>query len=195
MWYLVIFFSTLILDFIPVFAPPAWVIMVFLLVRFHLNPWIIVPVGASGSTLGKYLMMLCVPRFSKIFIKRTKHEELQYVGKKLTRTLWHSWLFVFLFAVSPLPDVVLFTAASIAKVKPFRILPPFFFGKLVTLTVLLFVGRYTIASFANHAPGTFPWKGIVTIILGIALFVSLLFIDGRALLQKKEFNFNFKIWK
>ena len=195
MWYLVIFFSTLILDFIPVFAPPAWVVMVFLLLRFHLNPWIIVPVGASGSTLGKYLMMLCVPKFSKIFIKRTKHEELQYVGKKLTRKLWHSWLFVFLFAISPLPDVVLFTAASIAKVKPFRILPPFFFGKLVTITIMLFAGRYVIANFTHHAPGAFPWKGILTVLVGLALMVALLFIDGRALLQKKKFTFKFNIWK
>jgi membrane protein YqaA with SNARE-associated domain len=195
MWYLVIFFSALILDFIPVVGPPSWVIMVWLLVKFHLNPWIVIPLGAFGSTIGKYLMTLCVPRFSKVFIKRTKHEELQYVGKKLTRKLWHSWLFVFLFAISPLPDVVLFTAAAIAKLKPFRILPPYFCGKLITLTVLLFVGRYTVASFANHAPGTFPWKGIVTIIFGIVLFVGLLFIDGRALLQKKKFTFNFKIWK
>jgi len=195
MWYLVIFLSALILDFIPVFAPPPWVVMVYLFVRFHLNPWLIVPIGAAGSTLGKYLMTLCVPKFSKIFIKRTKHEELQYVGKRLSRKLWHSWLFVFFFAISPLPDVVLFTAASIAKVKPLRILPPYFLGKLVTLTVLLFVGRYAVTNFINHPAGAFPWKGILTVLVGLALMVALLFIDGRALLQKNKFTFNFKIWK
>jgi membrane protein YqaA with SNARE-associated domain len=195
MLYLVVFFSALILDFIPVFAPPAWTIMVWLLVKYHLNPWIIVLTGASGSTIGKYLMTLCVPRFSKIFIKRTKHEELQYVGKRLTRKLWHSWLFVFLFAISPLPDVVLFTAASIAKVKPFRLLPPYFLGKLITLTVLLFVGRYAVTNFTNHAPGALPWKGILTLLVGATLMVTLLFVDGRALLQKNRFTFNFNIWK
>jgi|SRR5579862_9428960 len=195
MWYGVIFFSALILDFIPFFVPPPWAVMVYLFVRYQLNPWLIVPLGAAGSTVAKYFMMLCVPKFSKIFIKRAKHEELEYVGKRLSRRLWKSWLFVFFFAISPLPDIVLFTGASIAKVKPLRILPPYFLGKLVTLTVLLFVGRYAVANFIHHPAGAFPWKGILTVLAACALMVALLFIDGRALLQKNKFTFKFNIWK
>ena len=81
MLYLAILLSALTLDFIPVITPPAWTILVFLLVKFHLNPSIAVPASASGSTLGRYLMSLCVPKFSKLFLKRNKHQELQFVGK------------------------------------------------------------------------------------------------------------------
>jgi membrane protein YqaA with SNARE-associated domain len=195
MLYLAVFLSALTLDFIPVIAPPAWTIMVFLLVKFHLNPWIAVPASAFGSTLGRYLMSLCVPKFSKLFLKRNKHEELQFVGKKLSKKLWHSWLFVFIFAVTPLSDTLLFTAAAIAKVKAIRIVPPFFCAKLMSDAVMLVVARYTVATFANTAPGALPWKGIFTIVFSIVLIVGLLFLDGRALLQKKKFTFNFNIWK
>ena len=140
-------------------------------------------------------MSLCVPKFSKLFLKRNKHEELQFVGKKLSKKLWHSWLFVFIFAVTPLSDTVLFTAASIAKVKAIRIVPPFFCAKLVSDAVMVVVGRYTVASFTNRAHGAFPWKGIFTIVFGIVLIAGLVFLDGRALLQKKKFTFNFNIWK
>jgi uncharacterized membrane protein len=195
MLYLAVFLSALTLDFIPVLTPPAWTIMVFLLVKFHLNPWIAVPASASGSTLGRSMMSLCVPKFSKLFLKRNKHEELIFVGKKLSKKLWHSWLFVFIFAVTPLSDTVLFTAAAIAKVKAIRIVPAFFCAKLVSDAVMLVVARYTVASFTNRTHGAFPWKGILTIVLGIVLIAGLLFLDGRALLQKKKFTFNFNIWK
>jgi membrane protein YqaA with SNARE-associated domain len=195
MLYLAVFLSALTLDFIPIIAPPAWTILVFLVLKFHLNPWIAVPASASGSTLGRYLMSLCVPKFSKLFLKRNKHEELQFVGKKLSKKLWHSWLFVFVFAVTPLSDTVLFTAGSIAKVKPIRIVPPFFCAKLVSDAVMLVIGCYTVASFANRPNGAFPWKGILTIVFGVMLIAGLVFLDGRALLKKRKFTFNFNILK
>ena len=113
----------------------------------------------------------------------------------MSRKLWHGWLFVFIFAVTPLSDTILFTAAAIAKVKAIRIVPPFFCAKLVSDAVMLVVARYTVASFTNRPHGAFPWKGIFTIVFSIVLIAGLLFLDGRALLQKKKFAFNFNIWK
>jgi hypothetical protein len=195
MWYLVIFLSALTVDFIPVIAPPAWTIMVLLLVKFHLNPLFVLLAGVPGSTLGRYLMGLCVPRFSNLFIKRSKHNELEYVGKQLTSKLWRSWLFVFTYTVTPLSSTALFTAAAIAKVKPIRVVPPFFCGKFVTDAIMLFVGRYTVQSFTSLLHGTFSWKGISTLLFSLVVIGGLLFLDGRALLQRKKFTFNFKIWK
>ncbi len=195
MWYLIVFLSALTVDFIPVIAPPAWTIMVFLLVKFHLNPWFVLLAGVTGSTLGRYSMSLCVPKFSNLFIKRRKHEELEFVGKKLSDKLWQSWLFVFLYTVTPLSSTALFTAAGIAKVKPIRTVPPFFCGKFVTDAIMLVIGRYAVESFADLVHGTFSWKGISTIAFSLAVVGGLLFLDGRALLQKKKFTFNFNIWK
>ncbi|MGA2140042.1 MAG: hypothetical protein ABSH14_14385 [Verrucomicrobiia bacterium] len=195
MWYLVVFLSALTVDLIPVIAPPAWTIMVFLLVKFHLNPWFVLLAGVSGSTLGRYSMSLYVPKFSNLFIKRRKHEELEFVGKKLSDKLWQSWLFVFLYTVTPLSSTALFTAAGIAKVKAIRTVPPFFCGKFLSDAVMLVMGRYAVESFANLMHGAFSWKGIATIVFSFVAVGGLLFLDGRALLQKKKFTFNFKIWK
>ena len=57
MWmYVVVFLAAFAVDTIPVFAPPAWVLLIFLVVRFHLNPWVAVLVGVAGSTLGRYVL-------------------------------------------------------------------------------------------------------------------------------------------
>src|SRR5476649_2302504 len=95
-------------DLVPLVAPPAWTIMAFLLVRYRLNPWLVLAVGVPGSALGRYLFSLYIEKFSGKVLSRRKKEELQYVGKKLDRPLWKTWLFVFLYTLLPLSTTALF---------------------------------------------------------------------------------------
>ena len=119
MWlYLVVFLSALAVDLIPLFGPPAWTIMVFLLMKFDLNPWGVLAAGVPGSALGRFLLSLYIPKISSKFLKRRKNEELEFVGKKLAPNNWRTWLFVFVYTLMPLPTTALFTAAGLAKVKP-----------------------------------------------------------------------------
>ncbi len=193
--YGVIFLSALAVDVIPLFAPPAWTVAVFLLVKFHLNPWIVLPLCVSGSTLGRYLTSLYIPRFAGLFIKRHKTDELEFLGKKLSQSRWQSWLFVFIYSVTPLSTTVLFTAAGVAKVKPSYTVPPFFCGKFLSDAVMIFSGLYAAANFKNLVHDSYSPKGIVTLVLGCVVIGGFLFLDWHALLQRKKFRFNFRIWK
>jgi membrane protein YqaA with SNARE-associated domain len=193
--YVVVFLSAIAVDVIPLIAPSAWIIAVFLLVKFHLHPWIVVPFCASGSTLGRYLMSLYIPRFAALFIKRHKTDELKFLGKKLSQSLWQSWLFVFIYSVTPLSTTALFTAAGVAKVKPSHMLPPFFCGKFLSYAVMIFTGLYAAANYKDLMLGAISPKGIVALVLGCAVLAGFLFLDWRALLQRKKFTFNFRIWK
>src|SRR5450756_1779005 len=159
MWlYLVVFLSALAVDVIPLIAPPAWAVAVFLLVKFRLNPLLVLPLCVSGSTLGRYLMSLYIPRFAGLFIKRHKTDELKFLGKKLSQNLWQSWLFVFIYSVTPLSTTALFTAAGVAKVKPSRTVPPFFCGKFLSDALMIFTGLYAAANFTNLVEGSYSPK-------------------------------------
>src|ERR1019366_2268753 len=196
MWmYLAVFFSALTVDLIPVIAPPAWTLMVFFMVKFHLNPWGVLVVGVSGSTLGKYIFSLYVPKIADQIIKRRKRVELEFMGKKLGQKLWQSWLFVFIYSLTPLSTAFLFIAAAIAKVKAGRMVPPFFAGKFVSDAVLIFTGRYAVLNLTGLVHGAFSAKGIIIIVVTLVVAGGFLFVDWRALLEKKQFKFNFKIWK
>ena len=196
MWlYVVVFLSAVAVDVIPLIAPSAWMVALFLLVRFHLPPWIVLPLCTSGSTLGRYLMSLYIPRFAGLFIKRHKTDELKFLGKKLSQSLWQSWLFVFIYSVMPLSTTALFTTAGVAKVKPSHTLPPYFCGKFLSNAVMIFTGLYAAANYKNLVPGTLSPKGIVMLVLGCVVIAGFLFLDWRALLQRKKFTFNFRIWK
>jgi len=196
MWmYLAVFFSALTVDLIPVIAPPAWTLMVFFLVKFHLNPWGVLVVGVSGSTLGKYIFSLYVPKIADQLIKRRKREELEFMGKKLGQKLWQSWLFVFIYTLTPLSTSALFAAAALAKVKARHTVPPFFFGKFVSNTVMIFMGRYAVLNLAEIVHGAFSAKGILAIVVALVVTGGFLFVDWRAVLEKKQFQLNFRIWK
>jgi hypothetical protein len=80
-------------------------------------------------------------------------------------------------------------------VKPSRTVPPYFCGKFLSNAVMIFTGLYAAANYKDFVPGSFSPKGIVTLVLGFVVIVGFLFLDWRALLQRKKFTFNFRIWK
>src|SRR5437016_5683757 len=155
MWlYLVVFFSALAVDLVPVIGPPAWTVMVFLLMKFDLNPWCVLAAGVPGSALGRFLLSLYIPKISNKFIKRRKNKDLEFVGKKLGQKTWRSWLFVFIYTLTPLSSTALFTAAGVAKIKPAQIIPPFVLGKFTSDAVMILSGRYAVGNTSGLVHGT-----------------------------------------
>jgi membrane protein YqaA with SNARE-associated domain len=193
--YVAMFFLALATDLIPVIGPPVWTVMVFMLVKFDLNPWLVLAVGVPASVLGRYGLSLYVPKLFGKAIKQRKRDEMKFVGSKLTGHLWQVWLFVVLYSLLPLSTTSLFSAAGLARIKPFQILPPFFVGKFVSDAIMLFSGRYAIHNSADLVGGTFSWKGIITLVVGLVVLAAFLFLDWRLLLQRKQFRLNFNIWK
>jgi len=81
--YLLVFFGSLGVDLIPIMAPPAWTVMAFAIMRYQLNPWIVLAIGVPASALGRYLFSLYIPKFSDRVLAAKKKQELNYVSKKL----------------------------------------------------------------------------------------------------------------
>lgn len=195
MAYLWVFLASLAVDLVPIIGPPAWTVMVLLLVKFELNPWLVLAAGVPGSVLGRYVLSLYTPWLSKKVIKRRKSEEFEFVGRKLKQKLWQSWTFVFLYSVSPLPTTPLFSAAGLAKINPIQIVPPFFVGKFISDAVMLFTGREAFSSLTELFEGTVSTKGIITAVLSVLVICAFVFLDWRELLQRKRLRFNIHIWK
>jgi membrane protein YqaA with SNARE-associated domain len=196
MWpYLVVFLAALAVDTIPVFAPPAWIVLVILLVKFNLNQWLTVVIGVTGSTIGRYILTRYIPKISSRLINRREDDNLRYIGRKLAKARWSSAVFVFLYTLTPLSTTALFTAVAIARIRPWYILSPFFLGRLITDGVLVFSGKYASANLSNLLHGQANWKTVVTLTAGLLVIAGFLFIDWRQLLEHKKLRFRFKILK
>src|SRR5947207_3574433 len=138
MWpYLLVFVAALVVDTIPIFAPPAWILFVIILVKFHLNPWVTLAVGVTGSTIGRYILTRYVPKISSSLVNRREDKNLRYIGSKLAQAKWSSAMFVFFYTLTPLSTPALFTAVPAAPLSPWHILPAFFLGHMLTYVLPL----------------------------------------------------------
>jgi membrane protein YqaA with SNARE-associated domain len=196
MWpYLLVFLAALAVDTIPIFAPPAWILLVVLLVKFKLNPWLTVAIGVTGSTIGRYILTRYIPKVSSSIVNRQEDANLRYIGSKIGKAKWSSAIFVFFYTLTPLSTTALFTAVAMARIRPWHILVPFFLGRLVTDGVLVFSGKYASGNLSGLLHGQANWKTVTTLIAGLLVIAAFLFVDWRQLLEHKKLRFRFRIFR
>jgi membrane protein DedA with SNARE-associated domain len=189
------FLIGLIVDVIPVFAPPAWSVLVILIINFDANPWIVVIFGVLGSTLGRFILSKYIPRVSNKLLNKKEDKNLEYIGEKLNQTYWKTTLFVFLYTLTPLSTTALFTAAGMGKAKPAYVLPPFALGKLISDAIMIFTGQYAAGDIRDMLHGKVSPKTIIFLVLGLVIIGATLFIDWQELIENKKLKFHFHIFK
>ena len=195
MLYLSAFAAALLVDTIPVFAPPAWTILAFIIVKWHANPWGIIAAGAAGSVIGRYILTLYMPHVSAKIFRPKANKNIAFLGKKLGSSVWRSNTFVMLYAISPLSTTALFTSAGMARVKPWHILPGFALGKFLGDAWVVFAGTVTADNATDLMHGKISWQTVATASVGLLLISGVLFIDWQQLLEHKKLRLNFAIWK
>lgn len=126
--YLLVFFGAFLFDVVAFPFPPAFTIMVFLQIMFGLNIWWVIVVGVAGSILGRYILTLYIPRLAGRLFKRSKNEDVQFLGKKMKEKGWRGQAVIIAYSLLPLPTTPLFVAGGMAKIHALYIIPAFFVG-------------------------------------------------------------------
>src|SRR5450759_5224867 len=164
MWwqYLLVFFGAFLFDVVPFPFPPAFTIMVFLHIMFDLNIWLVSVIGVAGSIFGRYILTFYIPLLAGRIFKRSKNEDVQFLGKQMKEKAWRGQLVIIAYSLLPLPTTPLFLAAGMAKIKALYIIPAFFIGKFTSDTIAVHIGKYA----AEHA------KNIVEEALSCLLYTS-----------------------
>lgn len=197
MWwqYLLVFFGALLFDVVAFPFPPAFTIMVFLQIMFGLNIWFVIVIGVAGSILGRYILTLYIPLLAGRFFKRSKNEDVQFLGKKMKEKGWRGQVVIIAYSLLPLPTTPLFVAGGMAKINALYIIPAFFIGKFTSDTITVHLGKYASEHAKDMIEGALSWKSLASLAVGLLLLCALLFIDWRSLIQEKKFQLNFKILK
>ena len=197
MWwqYLLVFAGAFLFDVVPIPFPPAFSIMIPLQIMFKLNTWLVTIVGVAGSILGRYVLTLYIPFLADKIFKPEKNKEVQFLGKKISEKGWKSQLIIVAYSLLPLPTTPLFLAGGMARIKPIQIIPAFFIGKFISDALAVNLGKFAADNVHDMMSAALSWKSIASLVCGLLLICSLLFIDWLSLLEKKEFKLNFKIFK
>jgi hypothetical protein len=179
-----------------VFAPPAWMLMLYIMMKFNLTPVPVAVVGSAGTVCGRLVYMsLIVPWVGKKAIGDDKADDLEFLGKKLSKKGLATLVFVFIYSILPLSTTALFTAAGLAKIKKIYILPAFFFGHLIAAYTMLVSGRYVVQHFSDIFKGATSGKSIALTAAALIFVLVFLFLDWRTLIQKKKIKIKWKFWK
>jgi hypothetical protein len=193
MMYLVAFLSALVVDTIPVFAPPAWIILTFLIIKFSLNPWAVLLLGAFGSTIGRWILSLYMPKLADRLLSRREIKNMRFIGNRIGGRFWPSFTFVLIYSLTPLSTTALITAAALVKIRSLYILPAFFLGKLGSDAVMIFMGTSAVDASSNFLDGTISWQSAVGASLSLALVLGIMIVDWMELLQNGRLRFHFRI--
>lgn len=197
MWwqYCLVFLGALLFDIVPFPFLPAFTIMLFLQLYFHLNLWACICIGVVGSVLGRYILTLYIPLISDKYFKPSKNEDIIFLGNKLKEKGWKSQLVILAYSLLPLPTTPLFVAAGMSRLGPLYIIPAFFIGKFASDTLALSTGKFVSENIDTLESNIFSWQSFVGLALSLLLLCALLFINWRTLIQKKKFVLDFKIFK
>jgi len=192
--YALVFLGAFLFDVVPIPFPPAFTIMVFLQIMFDLNIWWVIVIGVAGSILGRYVLTLYIPFLAGKIFKRSKNEDVEFLGGKMKEKGWKSQLFILAYSLLPLPTTPLFLAAGMAKIKPVYIIPAFFVGKFTSDAITVHLGKYAADNLNNVLKSATSLNSIASFVFGLLLFCAVIFVDWRTLIQLKKFKLNFKVW-
>lgn len=169
--------------------------MIIIMLKYNLNPYAVVLAGTCGTVSGRMIFVtFIIPWLGKKAIGVKKDADLKFLGQKLSKRGWATFLFVFVYALLPLSTTALFTAAGLAKIRRILIIPPFFLGNLIGDGVLLISGKYAVQNLDNLYEGSLKPKNISLILVGLLVVLLFLFIDWRTLLEQKKMQFKWRFW-
>ncbi len=152
MHYLLLFAIVFLLDLIPAFAPPAWLVAVFFRHTYHLHFVLVVLITALAASLGR-LLLAGLTRKLKRYMPKRYSDNLHYSERLLANNRQKFRLIVGLFLCSPLPSAQLFEAAGLLNVALIPLAAAFFFGRLVTISLYLSFAHLTVANFGKLLEG------------------------------------------
>ena len=101
MWwqYVLVFLGAVLMDITPLPLPPAFTVMILLQIMFDLPVWPVIVIGVIGSIVGRYILTLYIPMISSHIFKKSKNEDIEFLGNKLKTKGWKSQLFILFYTL------------------------------------------------------------------------------------------------
>lgn len=173
--YLQLAFISSIINAIPAFMPPTWLVLSMYKVNHPaLNVIAIALFGVIGSVIGRYVMY----KYSKLFGKYVPKKQainLSYFRKFVGKGELKLYLGTFIYSLSPLPSNFLFIAFGLSGVNLVPVLLGFCLGRLLSYILLVSASFRTFSYFSLFIDT--KEARIITDLLGIAFAVLVIFIN------------------
>ena len=141
-----LFVLVFLLNILPAFAPPTWMLLSFFGLRFpDASPWWVAWVAASAATSGRTVLAYFAQRISASrWFPASARANLDSVARTIERRRATSSVAILLFAFTPLPSNALFMTFGLSRAPLPLLAAPFFAGRFATYA-LAFTGGAILA--------------------------------------------------
>lgn len=134
---LILFLVVFLLNVIPAFAPPTWMVFSFLGFRLpaHMD-WSFALAGAVAATLGRSLLgKLSRSIVRKHWLSEAARENINALKPQLEKRPRLTFGLFLFYAFTPLPSNYLFLAYGLTTLPLLRLAAPFFIGRFVSYSL------------------------------------------------------------
>ena len=193
--YLGIFFLLILVNAAPLLMPPTWIILAsFYAIDASYDPLVLALVGATGATIGRFILKQVSTKFRK-FIQKEQKSNLDAIGNFLNKKRFGYLLTSFLFAATPLPSNMLFVTYGLLKAKSIGLYVGFWAGRVASYYLMISISNVVLTPFVE----LFEERYIGILIadgLGISIIILFTCINWTLLLTQRKFKLTRpKLWK
>ena len=193
--YIGIFLLLIAVNAAPILMPPSWIILAsFYAIDPQLDPIILAIVGATGATIGRFILKQISGIFRK-FIGKEQKSNLDVIGNYLNRKRFGYPIASFLFAATPLPSNMLFVAYGLMRAKSIGLYIGFWLGRLISYYIMISISEIVLTPFLDlfedRITGILIADGI-----GIGVVILFMSINWTLLLTERKFKLvKPKLWR
>jgi membrane protein DedA with SNARE-associated domain len=179
------YFGVFVLSFIgtaSIIIPVPYTLIIFQLsMSGQWNSTFLIIAGGLGSALGE-LTGYVLGYFGRRVLSEERQRKMTYLVRVFDR---YGPLAIFVFALTPLPDDLLFIPLGMLKYKLYKVFIPSVAGKLLMVFILVNSGSIVGSIFTNMfgESGTM-WGMIITTILLVIVIIALYRIDWEKVLKR-----------
>ena len=188
-----LFLLVFLLNIIPAFAPPTWMVFSFLGFRFPEQMGIAFAlVGALAATLGRFTLAkgsnLIVRRH---FLSAEARQNVDAIKEQLSKRKKLTFGILLFYAFTPLPSNYLFIAYGLTTMELKMITIPFFLGRWVSYSFWTFTAASVARKITLDDTRAFSYLSvyfIATQILLLSMVYVFTRVDWSYLAREKKFR-------
>ncbi|VVB75345.1 SNARE associated Golgi protein [uncultured archaeon] len=179
---LIEWFVVFVANIVPAMMPPTWAILSFFYITYPQNIIILVILGVTASTTGRFALAKLSGYVTERFASSKKRHEFEAINQKLRGKPIEKFIFTFIYALSPLPSNALFIAFGATKTRMREVLGGFFAGRVISYLFLVFTTQKIFSSFESTILGSASTLTIAIEIVGVVIVIAFFFVDWNKII-------------
>jgi len=182
--YLGVFIISFIGSVSVVFPVPYTLVIFFL--GSSLDPFLVAISGGLGSALGEF-SGYALGYYGRRVVSEERRRKMNYMMKLFDR---YGPAAIFFFALTPLPDDLLFIPLGVMRYPFWKAFIPALLGKTLMTFILAYSGQQSIDLIRSLLGGSGDLVIAVTLVLLIVIIVAMIKIDWEKLFERHVGNKN-----